>query len=392
MQIQTHVTGRKMRDAMELDQLTNHIRQLIALEETEAPVVSCYVARDGRNSSQTFLDQRAGSISKVLDQDDVVHFRTALDRIQRYLATEIRPTTCGVALFARAGFRPYFLGLQFQVPVPNQLSINSTPDIYHLVELKDAYHRYVVLLATEQSARILEVNLGAITREIWAQRPELRKRVGREWTHEHYQNHLRNRSDRFLKEKIAIVERLMAAAGHTHLIIAGSAPITARIRNSLPKHLQSKVVDVVPASSRDRITDVVTATLSSFIECEQQESIDAVAALLSGVKRNGLVAIGTVATLEALQRGQASTLIMDRSYEPEPGWMCDQCGSVGVGSTAVEHCPSCACGELRSANLKETMIKLAERQSVSIELVERSDVLMRLGGVGCMLRYALPAA
>ena len=126
-----------------------------------------------------------------------------------------------MAAFARAGTQPFFLGLQFQVPLPDRLSVGSTPDIYHLVELKDTYHRYVVLISTEERTRILEVNLGAITREVWTARPELRVRVGREWTREHYQNHRRDRGKRFLKEKFEILEKLIAAGGPTHLTLAG---------------------------------------------------------------------------------------------------------------------------------------------------------------------------
>lgn len=97
-----------------------------------------------------------------------------------------------------------------------------------LVEFKDTYHRYVVMIATEKRARILEVNLGAVTKEIWAERPELRQRVGREWTRDQYQNHSRDRADRFIKEKVEILDRLMSQGGQTHLILAGSPPLAAR--------------------------------------------------------------------------------------------------------------------------------------------------------------------
>ena len=84
------------------------------------------------------------------------------------------------------------------------------------------------MIATEKRARILEVNLGAVTKEIWAERPELRQRVGREWTRDQYQNHSRDRADRFIKEKVEILDRLMSQGGQTHLILAGSPPLAAR--------------------------------------------------------------------------------------------------------------------------------------------------------------------
>ncbi|NJN99973.1 MAG: hypothetical protein HC875_40630 [Anaerolineales bacterium] len=141
-----------------------------------------------------------------------------------------------MAIFARGGASPLFLPLQFRVPLPHWLAVAGLPNIYHLVELKDNYHRYVVLLSTEESARIVEVNLGAATEELWTQRPELRQRVGREWTKEHYQSHLRHQTERFIKESIAMLEQLMAAGGHTHLILAGNAQMTGQFAGRCPRH------------------------------------------------------------------------------------------------------------------------------------------------------------
>lgn len=392
MQARQEVTSGAVAHAMELDELRSHIRTLITLEETEAPIVSCYVHRAvGRDGSPPHLfDRRVRTVRKVLGGQERDHFEEAFGRIQRYLGTEVLPTTRGVAMFARAGARPFFLGLQFQVPLPDRLSVNLAPDIFHLVELKDTYDRYVVLISTEESARILEVNLGAVTRELWSERPELRERVGREWTHEHYQNHRRDRGERFFKEKIETLRKLVAAGGHTHLILAGSPRLTARIRHCLPTHLQAKVIDVVPASASAPVADVVLATLSSFINCEQQESLNAVAELVSALRRGGLGAAGTAATLEALRRGQADVLVMARTYEPGPAWSCRPCGWVDAMSSAPKRCPDCDSGEVQSANVKEVMVKLAERQSLEVEFVQHSDVLMELGGVGCLLRYATP--
>ena len=72
----------------------------------------------------------------------------------------------------------FMLPMQFAAPLPNWIAVYPTPNIYHLVELKDNYHRYVVLLAMPDRASILEVNLGAATTQAWINRSELRMRVG----------------------------------------------------------------------------------------------------------------------------------------------------------------------------------------------------------------------
>lgn len=377
--------------AIELSELQARIRTLITLEETEAPVLSCYVNRDLTEKGHgPILDHSAWTLRKTLRQEEREPFEKAFDRITTFLGRELAPTTQGVAAFSRGGAHPFFLGLEFQVSVVDRLSIDSTPNVYQLVELKDTYHRYVVMISTAENVRILEVNLGAITRDLWTERPVLRERVGREWTHEHYQAHRRDRGERFLREKVAILEKLMSAGGHTHLILAGSPEMTARLRGNLPQHLAAKLIDIVPASSNARTVDVVGATLSSFIEREQQESLSAVVQLASQLRRGGLAVAGTPATLEALDRNQVDVLVMANTYQSPRGVVCKSCGGIDTATDRPSTCLRCGSTVLRPVNVKEAIVKQAERTGAEVEIVEHADVLMALGGVGCLLRYLTP--
>ena len=251
-----------------LNELKQHITLLSSVEESDAPFVSAYLnLEDGRDGWCAALDERERVLRHILNGDDLADFEEALGKIKAWLATDLLPKAKGVAIFVRGTFGGAFmLPMQFAVPLPNWIAIYPTPNIYHLVEIKDNYHRYVVLLALPNRASILEVNLGAATTQAWINQSELRMRVGSEWTRSHYQNHQANRGDRFVQEKIALLEQLMHAGGQTHLILAGDPEITGRVRHALPIHLAEKLVDVIPATERDQQTDVVIATLSSFIE------------------------------------------------------------------------------------------------------------------------------
>ena len=390
MRVRQQEVVEAMPAAIDVDQLSRCIRRLITLEDSLAPMVSCY-AHIGPNGPQpTVFASRVRAILRSLNQEEGALFEEAFRRVQTFLGSEVRPSTRGAVVFSRAGPHPFFLGLQFQVPVRERLSVGWTPNIYGLVELKDSYHRYVVLIATEEVARIVEINLGAVTRELWSERPELRERVGRQWSREHYQNHRRSRGDRFLAEKIDLLGKLMVAGGHTHLILAGTPRLIEHIRGQLPRHLRNKLIDTVPSSAGAQVEDVVSATLSSFIQREQQESLDAVQALVRSLQSDGLGAAGTTQTLGALRRGQADVLIVARDYASGPGWSCAQCNWAAAASLRPERCPECHAEELRAADLKEVMVKLAERQVLEVEVVEHSDALMQLGGIGCLLRYATP--
>ena len=156
----------KRRDALQVADLNEHLRNLMAIEKTEDPVVSCYLSlEDGTQGALRVLDERISLLSKSMTRNWIAPFAEAAARVESFLAAEVRPTSKAVAIFARGGESPFFLPLQFQVPLPNRIVVEVVPNVYHLVELKDNYHRFVILLMTESSARIMEVNLGAVTEE-----------------------------------------------------------------------------------------------------------------------------------------------------------------------------------------------------------------------------------
>jgi protein required for attachment to host cells len=346
---------------MEIRQLQNQLRTLIELEETESPVVSYFLDSKDPDGASVLREQVLAA-RKALDPDQRPAFDRALDRIEDHVPWKLDESTRSVAVFARSGSSPLFLVMEFRVGLQSRLFVESTPAVFPLVELKDNYHRYVLMICNEASARVLEVSLGSVTREAWTRRPELRKRVGREWTKLHYQNHRRDRADRFVKEKIALVERIVASGGHSHLMLAGNPRVVARVRKALPKSLERKLVDTIPAAARDRASDVIVATLSSFIEHEEQESLSTVGLLRQELRRGGLAVCGFKDSRDALERGQVDQLII----------LSD--------------------GDDMDAVRREELVKLAVRNDVHVEVVQHSEELADLGGVGCLLRYYSPTS
>ena len=372
-----------------LDELHQQITLLASVDESDAPFISVYLNLEkGQAGWRDTLNERACILRGILKGDELADLEDALVKIEAWLSTNLLPEAKGAAIFVRGIFGGAFmLPMQFASPLPNWIAVYPTPNIYHLVELKDNYHRYIILLAMPEQASILEVNLGAATTQAWIDRSELRMRVGSEWARTHYQNHQAHRGDRFLEEKIATLRRLMQAGGHSHLILAGDPEITARVRQSLPDELAEKMVDVIPASERDQQTDVVMATLSRFIEHEEQESQSIARGLIEGLRSQNLAVAGTSATLDALRWGKVDTLVMAHGYQPDPGWTCTNCQAIGAETPESSLCPECGALTLRSLDVREALVRLAGQAECPVEVVEQSEALMSLGGVGCLLRY-----
>ena len=371
-----------------LDELNQQITVLASVEESDALFISVYLnLEDETTDWRETITNRARLLRLILKDDDLADLNDALDKVEAWLATELLPEAKSVAIFVRGIYGGAFmLPMQFAAPLPNWIAVYPTPNIYHLVELKDNYHRYIVLFAMPDRATILEVNLGAATTRAWINNPGLHMRVGQEWGRPHYQVHQKNRGNRFLHEKIEVLEQLMHAGGHTHLILTGDPKITESIRLALPEDLADKLVDVIPASKRDQQTDIVMATLSSFIEHEEQESWLVAELLIDGLRSQNLAVAGTADTLTVLCWGEVDTLVMASDYQPDPGWTCTDCRAIGIEPPETSVCPQCGALAVRPIDVREAMLRLAGQLECTVEMVEYSDALMSLGGVGCLLR------
>lgn len=376
-----------------MEELEEHIRTLATLEESDAPVTSCYLnVGRGPSGFRWALNERVQLLRRSLSGQALGQFEEALDNLEAFLSDGVSIRTRGVAIFARAGSRPFFLALQFDTSFPNWIAVGSTPNIYHLMEMKNNYERYAILLVTETSARIIGVNLGAMTERVWRAHPELRGRVGREWTKEHFQDHRRARTNQFIHDQIRCLESLLSACGYGNLILAGDARIIAAVRRALPKHLAARLVDVAPAAANDRVPDVINSTLQSFLQHEEVESHAIVEKLITQIHTQGLAVAGTRATMQAFRAGQADYLVVGRDYDPGLGWECHGCGRVETESPQPDACPECRSRDLRQFRIRAEFVRLAGELGCGVEVVEHSDALVNLGGVGCLLRFLAPEA
>lgn len=366
---------------IDVARLTMLIRQLIEIESDDAPIVSCYYAPN-EPGAREFFTRRHDEVTSVLPPARHAVTLEAFSLIRRYLEHELDASMAGVAVFARTGDRPVFVAMQFRVAFQLQIGVGRVPNIYRLVELKDTYDRYVVFITSERSSRIVEVDLGAVTRELWTKRPELRGRVADAWSHDHYQRH----RSHALEEELAILERLVAAGRHAHLMLAGPASRVAFVRSQLPPTLRQRLIDV-PGAVGD---DVVVETLGRFIDSEQQESRATADELITALERSGLAVAGTVRTLDALYGGRADVLVLAKSYPKRSVAQCGKCGWIDTLLPVAERCSACnATQRMFVVERGEALVRLAEQRGVDIELVDDCEELTNIGGVGCLLRYSI---
>lgn len=378
--------GSRQRQALETRELQAQLRRLATLPaDAQSPILSIYLNVENGGWQQT-LDERVKALRPAWKGQARADFELALGQAESWLVSQLSPESRGAAVFARVGRWPHLQGLQFAVPLPDLVAADELPVLGPLVELKDDYDRYVVFIAHKHSVRIMEVDLGAVTRELWSRHLFLRERAGEVWGRNHYSEHVdRQDPERFWDEKLKLLDRLIQQGGHNHLIQAGDADSVRRVRSRLPKHLQAKVMELMAVQPHDRIDDVVQQTLASFMAREEHESRDLARQLRAEIRRDGLAVAGIGESLKALRLGAVQTLLLHKGWQAPPGWACRQCGAAALGA-APAACAACN-GSPRAADLREEAVRLAQASGAHVEAVAYSEELSDLGGAGCLLRY-----
>lgn len=344
---------------MDLDELRRQIRSLVTLEDALEPVLSFFCDfRGGPEAARERSSSRLAALRAGLSSRERPAFDEASGRALSLLDAAPEGSR-GFAAWVRAGSAPFERSLSFRVPLPNTLAWQAQPSVFPLVELKDTYHRYVVFHVSADVARVLEVNVGEVTEAVLRERPEsavphLSRTNGRKV----WQARLRAETTGFLREGIALVDRVVSGRGHSHLVLAGPQHVTARVRELLPRHLAAKLFEVIDLGRHEPTAALLDAALAAFVEEEERESRRLAEQVTLELRRGGLAAAGDDEVRRALAAGRVDVLVLLR------GW----------GTPAA----------------REELVRLAEAGGAHVEVVEESEALARLGGVGALLRYAGP--
>lgn len=338
--------------------LRRHIAALAALPESDEPMISAYFdLRSPIESIRASFTMWAIAARNTLPKTARPWFDDSKSEIQNMLRQEWPEHVQSVAAFSRAGDHPMLMVLPFNASMESHFEVSGRPSIFPLVQLKDRFHRFVLVICTEETGRIVEMTLGAVSEEILTKRPEAAGRLGRQWSREHFHQRRQEDTRRFIRDQVDIITNLMARRGLNHLILAGHPRHISPLREQLPKHIQSRVVgSVFHAPNGHDYSPLLQQAIDAFVQAEQDESKSTVERLHEQVRRQGLAVVGIHACRQAIEHGAASELVISE--------------------------------ELPLAD-REELVRLATTLDLTIEVCEGDELLQSHGGVGCLLRYRL---
>jgi ribosomal protein L30E len=345
-------------DKSSLRILRRSISALATLPETGAPVISAYfdLRKPAAAARASFLTWATGA-RNALPKDQRTDFDRARDAVTAVFSEDWHDDVRGIAVFARAGMHPMRMALPFHATLDEHFEATARPAIFPLVQLKDRFHRFVLVICTEETSRIMELTLGAVTEEILTSRPDQNHGIGRQLSREHFHHRREENTRRFMREQVDIITRLMERRGLNHLILAGHPRHVALLRGHLPKSVESRVVGSLYKAPNGRdCSPLLDEALDAFVEAEQNESRNAVERLHEQIRRHGLAVVGIHRCREVIHAGAASQLIIS---EELPG------------------------------HDREELVRLAITHDIPIEVCENDELLRSHGGVGCLLRFRL---
>jgi peptide chain release factor subunit 1 len=337
--------------------------------------------KDLLQSAQQELSARAGGHAARES------LRGDFDRIEEYLMREIATNRHkGLAVFscsARRFWQAYGLPLMGR----NILIADLIAYIRPLTAILAEYHRYGVVLVDRVMGRVFEVYMGEISEraDIVTEVPRRVKEGG-----------LGGREERKIERhhEQAIHQHFQLLADETfklfqhdkfdYLILGGHRELLREFKPHLHPYLQQRWAGEFHAEPwKTSATDVLSHTLEIEDQVERDHEKRLAEELVRKTGAGSLAVSGVGATLGALARGEAQTLLVEDGFEM-PGFACYDCHYTNLGAG---DCPECRKALEPCPDIVDEAIELALRKNCQIEHVRGPTALRDAGRMGAILRF-----
>ena len=341
---------------MRLETLDAHIEQLAGLEQTASPFVSLYHSFETGDSLREAISRGlVKSEGEPVEVDAESDYAETLKRILEYLDQLSEPRPKSVAVYARGGKSPFFLGLHFHVPLPARLTVNARPDICQLIEARERYHRYLALVLTHRAAHILEVHVGVIVKRVMVPRGGYSGRGLDLWAGEESGQVQEESTEEWFERCFRALSRMITEGGYEHLILAGNSHLAWQFRHSLPYHLSVKFLDLVDTSGVRGLREIIGTTTHAYVQKRQETPLDLVNRLIGREVPEGSIVTGLHPARRALRSGTAELLLLSTSSGPD-------------------------------SRSRSELVLSARKRGCPIALLDQCFALNSAGGVGCVIR------
>lgn len=378
-----------------MESLNDTISRLAHLSPSPHPVVSLFVNTGpdgrGRPNFPAFLKKSFNDrLRSFHDRSDARGLlEKDRDRIVEHLTGNLETDVQSVAVYASSADDLWEVH-QFAEPFEeNRLVVGPVPHLYPIVKLADQSPIYAVCVADVNQARIVVCGLGEVLTEQDFEGPEPidRTRVAG-WAEVRYQSRIEEHIHKNAREIADKLGEVVQNNGDIdYVILAGDDVILGELRKTLPTNVEEKLVEEERIPIEASAHEILQKTVTMIRDVEAKDSRRLADTLVDRFRAGGLAVAGLDPTIEALNMENVDQLLLIESFNgDEPGWQCAECRVLGRGDRP-DACPFCDAPVPEEIDLREAMVRRAERTGRAVEIVEGDHELEHLDGVGALLRY-----
>src|SRR3954470_263445 len=372
--------------------LQDQFDRLVAFPPTTFPVISLYLNaepdQNGRIDGDRFLRRELAARGRTFEPHsaDRESYDRDVERIQSWVAENLRPSANGVVIFACAGADDFFEAVQLEAPVKeHRLYVYNQPQLYELARLTDVYPRYAAVVLDSQLARIFVFALGGTVGEAKVEGEPVKGHQAGGWSQARYQRHVDNVRQQHVKDTVAALDRIVRDEQISYIVVAGDEVIVPTFREELPQHLQEKLVeDVVRLDITAPEHEVLEATLSAMIAEDRREDADKTRRAIEGYRSGGLGVAGLGRTFAALLRGQVDDLLISEEFETRHAEPVPR-NSPLVPPELETALPE----EQETVDLADELVTRAKATAATVSFIQNPTYLAEVDGAAGLLRFTL---
>ncbi|NQU12027.1 hypothetical protein HQ590_14630 [bacterium] len=372
------------------------VDQLMAFRNGEHLITSCYLKLDRAQTPLQSLKIRIKDLLQSAQQELAAKAanhaqRESLRRdfaaIEQHVFDELAASRHrAVALFSCSAHKFW---QTFGLPrlVRNILIADREPYVRPLTAILGGYHRYCTVLVDRVHGQIFEVYMDEILErsEVIDAVPRKVSEGGFGGTRERRLERRRDQAVHHHFQHLAdVVFDLFQRDHFDKLVLGGHREELGEFKRHLHPWLQERwSEDFVADAARMPAAKVLATTVAIERRAERAREGQLATELVQRVAAKNLAVVGLGATLKALVRGEAQTLLVEEDFEM-PGYVCRSCHQAGLH--AVE-CPLCHKPMESCADLVEEAVATAIHKHCQVTHLHGVTPLREAGRIGAFLRY-----
>ncbi len=359
------------------------LKKLAALTAPDRAFLSVYLAGP---ASVAELEKKFAQLRRLLlgdgaAKDEQEYFDANVRAVREYLHRQ--PLQEGALCLFSCWVLDFFRAFPLSVPVPDHVSIDASPFIRPLAELRAGHATTAVVIADNHKSRIFLVSLGDTgPEEVIKGHVKNHVKVGG-WSQQRYERRRDKELHHYARETVAALTDIGKTEEIDHVLMVGSRETLRAIQEQMPRELQQKVLGKAVDLSKGEAF-VNKEILRLFQEEERLTGQEHWEKIRAEYLRGGLAVVGPEEILPMAQAQRIEEIVVDRTFQPL-GMRCRNCQVVQIG--LVKSCPSCGGGSLYLIGIFNEILDLVYRAGGQAHFTDPLPTLTEVGGIAALLRY-----